>query len=62
MQGEFSHNRENWRRMDSSEILRKKITFLLHKRTQNYVTGHSYRFCRGKIKKKKLQVTKSPFL
>lgn len=34
----------------ASEILRKKITFLQCKRTQNYVTGHSYRFAEGKLK------------
>lgn len=56
---EFSYNKENLNRMDSSEMLSDKINFLIHKHTQNYVIGHSYRFSVGE--KKMLQVTKSAF-
>lgn len=56
---EFSYNKENLKTMDSSEMLSDKINFLIHKRTQNYIIGHSYRFAMGE--KKTLQVTRSVF-
>lgn len=45
VQAEFSHNKENLKRVDSSEMLSDKINFLIHKCTQNYVIWHREIIC-----------------